>query len=553
MIDSLYIENIAVIEKTSIDFTAGFNVLTGETGAGKSIIIDSINAVLGQRTSKDIIRTGAQKAFVSASFSNIPKSTCEILKEYDMSPEDDCLVLQRELTLSGKNNCKINDRPVTVSALRTIAQSLINIHGQHETNEIMNSQSHIDYLDRYGEFIELLNKFRDEYSKLLKLKSQLRKTQTDDSERERKIDLLKYQIEEISKWDISAEEYNELTNRKNLLANSEKIKNSLNEAYYRLSGGEEDSGVTDLLEQAVYSIENITDCFPQLSEISERLNNSLAEIEDCSSEIAVELENADYNPYELEEIEEKLDAYYKLCKKYGPEIEDVIKYGDTAEKELNELNNYAINRDELQKTYKICLSNALELAAQISAKRKNAADKFSAAVKKELEFLDMPKVRFFFNVEECPLNENGIDNVEMLISTNPGEEPKPVARIASGGELSRIMLAIKNVLSDKDDVGTLIFDEIDTGISGSASSKVGQELKSTSNVKQVICVTHQAQIACLADTHFLIKKEVKNDKTYTRVTPLGYDSRVIELARLIDGKTESEISLNHARAMLNNY
>ena len=553
MLKNLYIENIAVIEKTTIEFTTGLNVLTGETGAGKSIVIDSINAILGNRTSRDLIRNGADRALVSAEFDELSESASGAFEEFGFQPEEDGSVLiQRELTLSGKGKCRINGRPASVSTLRALGEYLIDIHGQHASYELMSPELHITYIDKLGSLEEELKQYQTVYKEYSRLRAELNKADVDESERARKIDLLRYQVEELEQADFYVGEYEELTDRKQLIENKEKIASSLNSAHEYLNGGEESDGAVQLLQMACDSLSEIADCLPESDEITRRLQNAVYELEDCRDEVLSMFEAADAEAEDPEEIEDRLDLIYTLGKKYGSTIEEMLEFLDKARSELEYLERYDENREELAQKCKEAEKKAAALAGELSEKRKKVSAEFTVAVKKEMTYLDMPNVELVVSQKSCALNSNGCDDIEILISTNPGEVPKPVAKIASGGELSRMMLAIKNVLSDKDQIDTLIFDEVDTGISGSAAQKVGLKLKEVSKTRQVLCVTHLSQIAALADSHFKIKKSVSDGKTYTEVTPLDHDGRRDELARIIGGVEITQATLDYAEEMLHN-
>lgn len=551
MLRNLYIENIAVIEKTTIDFTKGLNILTGETGAGKSIVIDSINAILGNRTSRDLIRNGCENAFVSAEFDDLSERALAALEENGFEPEEDGSVLvQRELSLSGKGKCRINGRPAPVGVLRVIGESLIDIHGQHASYELMSPELHINYIDKLAGFESELEEYRAAYGEYTKLRSELNKANLDESERERKLDLLRYQVDELEQADFYVGEYEELRERQQVIENKERIANAMGEAHEYLNGGEETDGAIRYLEMACDSLSDISDCLPELDEIVKRLQSAVYELEDCQSELTSIYDDADSDADSLEEIEDRLDLIYTLGKKYGPTIEEMLSFLDKAKKELEYLESFDENREQLEKKCAQAKEKAEKLALAISEKRSAVAKEFSSSVKREMTYLDMPNVELVIRQDRCELNRNGMDDIEILISTNPGEVPKPVAKIASGGELSRMMLAIKNVLADKDSVDTLIFDEVDTGISGSAAQKVGFKLKAVSSSRQVLCVTHLAQIAALADSHFKISKSVSDGKTYTSVSPLDHEGRVNELARIIGGVEITRATLDYAEEML---
>ncbi|MGN0456575.1 MAG: DNA repair protein RecN [Acutalibacteraceae bacterium] len=551
MLDTLYIENIAVIEKTSIDFTEGFNVLTGETGAGKSIVIDSINAVLGNRTSKELIRTGAKKAVVSAQFSDISEKTVKTLERLGCKNEDDpkSLVINREISASGKNICRVNCVPVPVSVLKEIGVTLVAIHGQMMSYELMNGDKHREYIDDYANTALLLNEYRQVFHQLKDCKHRLDKAETDDNERESRIDILKYQINEIEQADVKDGELEALKEQRIVCRNREKIDEALAYAHAQLSGNDEYS-VLFSIQNAAQSLEQASSLLPELEKISERLGNLYYELDDSIDAISSVMSDREDEDISLEEVENRLDVVQKIIKKYGPEYSDIQSFLESGKKELDSLLSYEENMEALLDEYNELANRALDLANEISQLRKTGAQEFVAAVEAQLAYLDMPSVRLVVNIEKTKLTENGIDKIELLISANPGEEPKPISKIASGGELSRIMLSINNVLTDSDSASTMIFDEVDSGISGSASQKVGQKLKAVSSGHQVICVTHQAQIAALADTHFFIKKNVRDGKTFTEVTRLSFEQRKEELARIIDGLNITEISLRHAEEML---
>lgn len=553
MLRNLYIENIAVIEKTSIDFTKGLNVLTGETGAGKSIVIDSINAILGNRTSRDLIRNGSENAYVSAEFTDLSDHTLKALEELGFTAEDDGSVLvQRELSLSGKGKCRINGRPATVSVLKALGEYLIDIHGQHASYELMSPELHITYIDKLGNLEDELEAYREAYREYSRLKSELNKANVDENERARKLDLLSYQVNELEQADFYVGEYEELTDRRQIIENREKIASSLNEAHEYLNGSDDSDGAIQQLEYACDSLSVILDCMPETDEVTKRIQNAVYELEDCRDELLSMVDLADGENDSLDEIEERLDLIYTLGKKYGSTIEEMLDFLDKAKEELEYLEKFDENKEELEKACQKAKQKAQTLAGDLSVKRKAAADEFCRAVKEEMVFLDMPNVELIVTIENCDLNVNGCDKVEILISTNPGEVPKPVAKIASGGELSRMMLAIKNVLADKDNIDTLIFDEVDTGISGSAAQKVGFKLKEVSTTRQVLCVTHLAQIASLADSHFKIMKSVRDEKTFTQVTPLDHSGRRDELARIIGGVEITQATLDYAEELLSN-
>ena len=549
MLQTLYIENIAVIEKTSIDFNNGLNVLTGETGAGKSIIIDAINAIMGQRTSKEIIRTGEQSAFVSAQFDNINDDVVAKLEELGFSDDEGVLVLQRTLNLSGKSTCKINGRPATASMLKELSQSLINIHGQHESYELFSADKHIDYIDSYGNCEALLLQYRDKYKEYKILKKKLNEAKTDESDRLKEIDLLSFQLEELEQADVQIGEEEKLENERTSLLNFEKIYSLLNKAKMLLNG-EDSNGGAEAVDMAATAMQNVASYNPEYEEISNNLTDIYYNLKDCCDSINDAIDNLESDPQRLEEVEERLDLLNRLSRKYNCPCDELPEIAVAVGERLNELLNYDKNRDELEKAYETAEKDAYALAGKLSSLRKKTAKEFAKKVKEEMSFLNMPNVELVPSFEATELTSKGIDKVELLISANPGETPRPVAKIASGGELSRMMLAIKTVLADTDTVDTLIFDEVDTGISGSAAEKVGLKLKEVSKSCQVLCVTHQAQISALADYHYKISKQLRDGRTFTEVSLLDYNGRVNELARIIGGVNITQAALSHAEAML---
>ncbi len=552
MLSTLYIENIAVIEKTNIDFTQGLNVLTGETGAGKSIIIDSINAVTGHRTSKEIIRTGKDSAYVSATFTNVSEEIIKKAESLGFSAEDNTLIFSRELSLSGRNTCRINNRPATVSTLRELGINLINIHGQHESLELMQADSHISYIDNYGGISDLKEDYYNSYKELIKLKKILDSKGGDQNKRLYEIDLLTFQIEEILNAGLNVGEEEELAEEKKVLQNSEKIRGFLDKAKANLSGLGGYDSACQLVDEASTNLIKASNYYGEAENLSNRLSDLSYTLQDISLEINNLLDNLEFNPSRLEEIELRLDEIYKLKRKYGNSIEEILEFKDNAEERLKELVNYDKNMAQTKERYDILLAETYEKSVRLTDARKKAGQEFSHKVQEEMKFLDMPNVRIFVSIDETPLSSTGKDKLEILISANPGETPKPVSKIASGGELSRMMLAIKTVLSKCDTVDTLIFDEVDTGISGKASRKVGLKLKEVSEKRQVICVTHQVQIASLGESHHLICKNIIGDRTFTDVKTLDRDGRIQELARIMGGIEITENTKKLAEEMLDN-
>lgn len=550
MLTNLYIENIAVIEKSNIDFTRGLNVLTGETGAGKSIVIDAINAVLGKRSSRGIIRTGADAAFVSATFEDLSELTLKKLGAMGYSAEDGTLILSRELNTAGKNTCRINSRPATVAALKEIGEYLINIHGQNDNLELMNPALHIVYIDALGDLSDKLSAYRRLYRELKAVEEELSGADTDEAERLRRMDVLSFQIAELEDADITVGEYDALSEERNALQNREKIAKELMRARIALDGDDDTDGVLRMADDAATSVMNASRYMSALEGAADRLSSALYELQEISRELEGAMDDIDADPGRLEEIEERLDLLYHLRHKYGDSEEELLAYLDNAKEELKSLSDYAFNREQLEKRREQLYNDAYCSAKEISKIRRTVCEQFRMGVEREMAFLLMPDVRLEIQCEEVPMNSRGIDSLEFLISVNPGEDPKPVSKIASGGELSRMMLAIKTVLSGADFVQTLIFDEIDTGISGSAADRVGKKLSQLSDDRQVLCVTHQAQIAAFADNHLFISKSVHDERTFTRVDSLDDDGRVKELARIVGGEQITDSALTHAKQLL---
>ncbi len=550
MLQTLYIENVAVIEKTSIDFESGLNVLTGETGAGKSIIIDSINAIMGHRTSKEIIRTGSQSAYVSAQFENINATVKSKLEELGCSDDDGTLILQRTLSQSGKSSCKINGRPASVSMLRELSKYLINIHGQHENYELFSPETHIDYIDRFGGCETLLADYREKYKKYKILQKKLDEANSDESERLREIDLLSFQVDELAQADVQAGEEEILNNERTTLMSFEKIFSLLSRAKLALSG--EEIGGVELVDEAYSNVQKAAVYNTEYEELSDNLADVYYNLRDCYESVSDALDNLESDPQRLEEIEERLELLNRLSRKYDCSCDELPQLAEKMQQRLDELVNFDKNRDDLIEACRKSKDEAMIAAKKLSKKRLKAAKDFEVKVKAEMAFLNMPNAELVARFETTDLTPRGIDKAELLISANPGEEPRPVSKIASGGELSRMMLAIKTVLADTDTVDTLIFDEIDTGISGSAAEKVGLKLREVSKNGQVLCVTHQAQIAALADNHYLISKSVEQGRTFTKVERLDRSGRINELARIIGGVNITEQALLHAESMLDN-
>lgn len=550
MLTSLYIENIAVIEKSNIELNTGLNILTGETGAGKSIVIDAINAVMGQRTSKELIRNGAENATVFATFTDVNDIVKQKLSENGYDTDEDELVISRTLSTSGKSTCRINGRPCNVGFLRELGLNLINIHGQHESYELFYPETHITYIDNLADNSAFIDEYRTAYKEYKSLDKQLRDFLSSEENREQRIDLLTYQVDELDNAAIEEGEIESLSDERRVLMNAGKITASLHKAKAYLEGNST-SGVIDMLDDAVTALGKASDLNPEYERIFNRLNDLYYEIQDTDNDISEAIDESEENPYRLEEIEQRLDFLGKLSRKYGKTEADMLEFLENARAELNKLLQFDENANELKAQRDTAFQNAQKLADKLTESRENTARDFEKQVKKELTFLDMPNVNLVISQEKCELNSNGQDKIELLISANPGEPAKPVAKIASGGELSRMMLAIKTVLASTDMIDTLIFDEVDTGISGSAAQKVGLKLKEVSASRQVLCVTHQAQIAALSDSHLLIQKNVKDGRTYTDIKLLDYDGRLRELARILDGVRVTDTALAHAEQLIN--
>lgn len=547
MLTSLKIENVAIIESAAIAFGCGLNVLTGETGAGKSIIIDSINAVLGERTSKDLIRTGTDCAKVFAVFEDVSESVKTMLEENGIDSSDEVLIVNRTINRDGKNSCRINGCPVTVGMLKSVTKELIDIHGQHDNQALLSPERHCDFIDKFAGHTDLITKYRNSYREWCEVRKKLNSFKSDDSTKAQRIDLLTYQIDEIEKSEIVIGEREELIERKNLINNSQKIIKSLNAVYDSLKS---DNGGVDRVSAALYDLQRAEEYYPSLSETAEQLNNVKYALEDVAEEVRDRLSELDYDEYELDEIETRLDLLYKLSRKYGETEEDILYYLQKAKEELENI-TFSEEKIRLLTEKENELFRVTErIADELTKARIEAGEKLSNMICEELEFLDMPDVSFVVSRNETEFTENGADEIEFLISANAGETLKPLAKIASGGELSRIMLAIKNVLADADEIGTMIFDEIDTGVSGRAAQKIALKLRQVSHGRQVICVTHLAQIASQGDAHLYISKTVRDGKTFTQVKSLIGEDRAYEIARIMGGIEISELQIQSAREML---
>lgn len=549
MLSNLQIENIAVIKSASIDFENGFNVMTGETGAGKSIVIDSLNAILGERTSRELIRSGADSASVCAEFQNVGENVKNELEKLGIE-KDDTLIVSRKLTPDGKNVCRINGMPATVSMLKALGVQLVNIHGQLDNQSLLSPETHCSFIDKLAGSGRELNEFKELYSLYIKKENELKSLNTDVNEKNRRLDILNYQIEEIQKADIRPGEKDELTEKLGFLRNAEKVLDLLHTAYAALNGDGEMPGAADVAADAASKLLSAADYSSDFTETANGVNDAAMNLSAYTEELRDKIYSLDYDPNETERAEERLDVIYRLSQKYGDSEEDILAYLENAEKERDALSFSDERAEQLRAETEKAYNEALAAAKKLSEIRIEAGKKFSADVERELAFLDMPSVKFIVNDSVGELYENGIDNIEFLLSANAGEEPKPLSKIASGGELSRIMLAIKCVLSELDDIDTLIFDEIDSGVSGRAALKIAAKMKELSKTHQVICVTHLAQIAAFADEHKLISKEEKDGRTYTCIASLDYNGRKYELARIMGGLTVTQSILNSAEELL---
>lgn len=549
MLSSLQIENVAVIQKANVHFEKGLNVLTGETGAGKSILIDSINAILGNRTSKDLVRTGAAKAVIRAAFEDVPPAVLDSLEKagYERS---EALLLSREITAEGKSTCRINGMPATAAVLRELCGGLININGQHDSVGLLNPARHEGILDAYAQNSAEYQAYYAIYRELVSVKKALDAMITDESEKQRRIDLLSYQVQEIDDADLTAGEEQTLESRRKVLANASTIRDRIAQCYALLSGGDEAPGAVDLLGEASNAVDAAAQLDGELSAGAGQLLDLYYTAKDVAADLIGRLDAYDTNDAELDEIEQRIDLIYKLRRKYGDTVEDILAFGERARKELEMIQSSQERVEHLQKEQRRLYTLAREKAEALTQTRLKAFDELNKRISGTLDFLNMPGVRMTLRHSRGPLASHGQDSVEFYISTNPGEAPKPLAKIASGGELSRITLAIKNAMADKDAVPTVIYDEIDSGVSGKAASRIGEVLRQSAEGHQILCITHTAQIAALADCHLLIQKNITNERTYTEIHPLDENGRVEALARLISGDHVTELSLANAREML---
>ena len=549
MLSRLQIENVAVIQKAEVHFEPGLNVLTGETGAGKSILIDSINAILGNRTSKDLVRTGAAKAVIRAAFEQVPPAVLDKLEQsgYERS---EALLLSREITAEGKSSCRINGMPATAAVLRELCGGLININGQHDSVGLLNPAHHLGILDDYAQNRTVFQEYYALYRELVRVKRELDALITDEAEKQRKIDLLQYQVQEIEDAGLTAGEEQTLENRRKVLSNASAIRDRLAQSYALLSGSDDAAGAVDLLGEASNAVDAAAQLDPALTAAAGQLLDLYYNAKDVAADLIGRLDTYDTNDAELDEVEQRLDLLYRLKRKYGSTVEDVIAFGQKAREELDNIQHSQQRYDALQAEKLRLYTKAREKAEVLTQTRLKAFEELNTRISGTLDFLNMPGVRMTLRHTRGPLASHGQDSVEFYISTNPGEAPKPLAKIASGGELSRITLAIKNAMADKDAVPTVIYDEIDSGVSGKAAGRIGEVLRQSAQGHQILCITHTAQIAALADCHLLIQKNVSNERTYTEIHPLDENGRVEALARLISGDHVTELSRANAREML---
>lgn len=552
MLSELYIKNLAIIEEASIPFSDNFNVFTGETGAGKSILINGINAVLGQRITKDIVRAGCDKAVISALFTELSENVCSRLDELGISHEDGQLTLTREISSDGGSIARVNSRASTVSVLREIGECLVNIHGQHDNQILMDPEKHLSILDSYGGLEKQTGEYHESFRQLQEISRKLKKLTIERKEKTEREEMLREKIEEIGSLDIEENEDEILEAEYKIAQNSEDICAALNEAHSFLNGVDDSEipGAVELVSNAGGDISAFSEALPSLKALSDRLENVRVELEDIVSEISSELDKIDIDAERYAFLTERLNELNRIKKKYGPELSDVLECYNNAAQELDEFES---SSDEIEQTAaqrEKLLAEVSEKAKCLSAARAEAAERFAAQVEEELKFLDMPNVKICAAMEKGKLTAAGMDSVEFMISTNVGEGMKPMSKIASGGELSRIMLALKNVIAEKDNIHTLIFDEIDTGVSGRAAQKIGIKLKQVSKHQQVLCVTHLSQMAVMADNHLLIEKKTRDGRTYTSVHRLDFEERKREIARIMVGENITDTALKNAEELL---
>ena len=548
MLELLHIENIAVIEEADITFDQGFNALTGETGAGKSIVIDAMGAVLGQRTSRDLIRTGANKAFVSALFTGVPD--LPVLEDCGVAAENGELLLQREIYADGKNVCRVSGRPLTVAQLRKIGGALLNIHGQHDGQQLLDEEQHGAYLDSFGKVEKELADYTACFEAMEATRKKLKSLQMDEAEKERRMDSLKFQIGELERAQLKPGEEEELDRRRNLLKNGEKFMTAIQGAVWNLTGGDEGGGAVSALREAAGAVSGAKNLDDRFSQLHERLENLYSEAYDVAETLRDMQDAFDFSPHELDELEGRADQLYRLKKKYGPTVEEMLEYLEQRKEELDQIAFASDTAARLEKQLEKDRKQTMKSAGVLSQARKAAAKQLEERIQDELRQLDMPKVRFAICFAEKEPDATGIDTVRFLMSANVGEELRPINKVASGGELARIMLALKNVLAENQLIGTLVFDEVDTGVSGRAAQKVAAKLAQVSRGKQVLCVTHLPQLAAMADTHFSVEKGESGGRTYTKVLRLDREQRKQELARLTGGEHLTKAMLDGAGELL---
>ena len=550
MLSSLKIENVAVIEKAEILFGRGLNILTGETGAGKSIVIDSINAILGERSSRELVRDGADKAKVTAVFDEIPASVIKKLEEYDIDYDDSSLLISRVISLEGRNVCKINGQTVTVSMLKNIGKDLITICGQHDSQHLLLKEKHLDYIDSIADCAEYFDSYSKVFTRIKAVRKQLKSLIRNEDDKERKLEYLKFQIDELTNANIKIGERDALSEEKKKYQNKEKIIQNLDLCRSILSGDGESAGVLTSIDALIASLKELSLFDNRFSHSANALAEFKYTLEDCGADINESLNDIEDNDIDINAIEERLDVLYRLSKKYGETEEEMLAYLDKITAEYDEINLGDERAELLQEQYDELSEDLFNKGCILSDCRKQAAAEFESKVTEDLHYLDMPGAAFTAEFSDAPATVTGIDDVEFLFTANPGQEPKPLIKIASGGELSRVMLAIRCVLSDSDDISSMVFDEIDTGVSGRAALKIAYKLHELSKSKQVLCVTHLSQIAAYADNHLYIEKNVEEGRTFTKVTELSIDDRICEIARIIGGDIITQTTLNSAKEMI---
>ena len=550
MLSQLYIENLAVIEKANIDFTGDLNVFTGETGAGKSILINGINAILGQRMTKDIVRTGTDKAVISAVFTNVPKDCEMLLSQSGLTAEEGQLFLEREIRSDGGSIARINNRPVNISLLKQVGEMLVNIHGQHDNQILLSPDRHIDILDSYAESDAMLADYQDSFHSLQKIAKQINALKTDANQKQFRISQLYEIVSEIENLNIKDGEDEQIKAELAVSKNAVALSEAIYSANAVIAGTDDSRGVVENVSAANAFIEQYSDLMPELSALCERLESARIEVQDISQELDSILGKLNVDPKRFDWLNQRSEELRRICKKYGPTLDDVLNTLANSKQELQTLENSEQDLSKLEEQKTQILTEVSKKALALSDHRKKAAERFVKQVTDELEFLNMPNVKIVVESVQGKLTLKGMDTIEFLISANVGEQPRPLARIASGGELSRIMLALKNVIAEKDAIGTLIFDEIDTGVSGRAAQKIGLKLKSIAKFRQVLCVTHLAQIAVMADNHILIEKNVVGERTVTTVRPLSQEDRKHEIARIMGGDSITPLLLENAQQLI---